>query len=283
MKLASFKPEGAPDLGWSDSAMFGLGIVEIGCAVLYLLPPTATLGAILVTGYLGGAVATHARMGDMFVIPIVFGAIVWLGLLLRDARLRAILPWRGDPTVPPTGGFLAACGKILLTLLVLIGVTAALIAALPADYKITRSITIDAPPSKVFEQVNDFNNWKAWSPWLKLDPDAKVTIEGAPGKDSTYKWVGNDQVGEGMMTLTESRSDELVRFKLNFIKPFEGVADSEFTFKAKDEKTTVTWTMTGQRDFKDKAIGLVMDFYIGGKFDEGLKSMKSVVEKSSAK
>src|SRR5438105_1658478 len=72
LKFVNFKPEGAPNIGWSDSAMLGLGLVEVGCTVLYLCPRTAVLGAILLTGYLGGAVATHVRIGDPpFYVPMI--------------------------------------------------------------------------------------------------------------------------------------------------------------------------------------------------------------------
>jgi len=72
-----------------------LGIVEASCAILYLIPRTAVLGAILVTGYLGGAVATHARVGDpAFITPALLGVIAWLGLFLRDRRVRALIPLR---------------------------------------------------------------------------------------------------------------------------------------------------------------------------------------------
>ncbi len=81
-------------LGYDDNIAFALGIVEIACTVAYLIPQTSVLGAILLTGYLGGAVATHVRIGDQFIPPIAFGVLVWLGLYLRDARLRALLPLR---------------------------------------------------------------------------------------------------------------------------------------------------------------------------------------------
>ena len=74
-----------------------VGIVLVASTILYLIPPTSVLGAILLTGYLGGAVASHVRLGQgMFEIlfPVVFGALLWGGLVLRDARLRAVLPWR---------------------------------------------------------------------------------------------------------------------------------------------------------------------------------------------
>jgi uncharacterized protein YndB with AHSA1/START domain len=280
VKVMDIKPpEGSPDIGWSESAMFGLGIVEIGSAVLYLFPPTAVLGAIVMTAYLGGAVATHVRIGDpMFWPAIILGILAWFGLRLRDGRLRAILPWRGDPSGAPTGGFLAGFARFLLTLVVIGGVLAGLIAAMPTNYRITRSTTIDAPPENVFEQVNDFHKWGAWSPWLEIDPNAKVTIEGSPGKDATYKWSGNDKIGEGMITMTESQPNEWIKLKLQIIRPLPNTADAEFTFKAKEDKTVITWTMTGERDFKGKAIGVVFDPIIGGMFDKGLAKMKAVVE-----
>ncbi len=83
------------NLGWPAQYMMILGIVEISCTIIYLVPNTAVLGAILLTGYLGGAVATHARLGQpAFAIAIVVGMLVWLGLFLRDARIRALVPWR---------------------------------------------------------------------------------------------------------------------------------------------------------------------------------------------
>jgi hypothetical protein len=83
------------DLGYQPYLIVPLGFVEIGCVILYLIPRTSVLGAIFMTGYLGGAVATHARMSDpMFVAPFILGTLVWLGLLLREPRLRPLLPLR---------------------------------------------------------------------------------------------------------------------------------------------------------------------------------------------
>ena len=86
--------EGFVGLGFPESFALGIGIVEIACAVLYVIPRTSVLGAILLTGYLGGATATHLRIGEPFFIPIVLGVLVWGGLYLRDERLRALLPLR---------------------------------------------------------------------------------------------------------------------------------------------------------------------------------------------
>lgn len=81
-------------LGYAESHALGIGILEIVCTVIYVIPRTSVLGAILLTGYLGGATATHVRIGDQFFAPIVLGVLVWLGLFLRDGRLRALLPLR---------------------------------------------------------------------------------------------------------------------------------------------------------------------------------------------
>lgn len=86
--------EGFDRLGWPIRLAVALATIEIVCAILYLLPHTAVLGAILTTGYLGGAIATHLRIGDDFVPPIIIGVLAWLGVYFREARLRAILPLR---------------------------------------------------------------------------------------------------------------------------------------------------------------------------------------------
>mgnify|MGYP002777693368 CR=1 FL=1 len=96
MKL-SHQPElvqGFAAFGFAESLLTPIGLVCLACAVLYLIPQTAVLGAILVTAYLGGAVVTHVRIGDAFISPIVIGVVVWAGLYLRDPRIRELLPLR---------------------------------------------------------------------------------------------------------------------------------------------------------------------------------------------
>jgi DoxX-like family len=80
--------------GYPADVILWIGLVELSCAVLYVIPPTAVLGAVLLTGYLGGAIATHVRVHDNFIAPAIIGIFVWLGLFLRDPRVRAILPIR---------------------------------------------------------------------------------------------------------------------------------------------------------------------------------------------
>lgn len=78
--------------GFPENTLAPLALLEIACAVLYAIPNTSVLGAVLATGYLGGAVATHVRVGDPFFGPLVLGVLVWAGLYLRDERLRALMP-----------------------------------------------------------------------------------------------------------------------------------------------------------------------------------------------
>ncbi len=80
--------------GYAEGHAMGIGILELACVILYAIPRTSVLGAVLLTGYLGGAVATHVRVGDQFVSPIIIGVVVWLGIFLRDRCVRALLPLR---------------------------------------------------------------------------------------------------------------------------------------------------------------------------------------------
>jgi hypothetical protein len=94
--------EGTVKLGYQESVIVPLGIVLLTCVVLYVIPQTAVLGAILLTGYLGGAVATHVRVGDPLathvLFPVYLGVLIWLGLYLRDGRLRVLVPLRVSAT-----------------------------------------------------------------------------------------------------------------------------------------------------------------------------------------
>jgi uncharacterized membrane protein YphA (DoxX/SURF4 family) len=96
MKLVKPTPvvEGFTKFGFPESVVLPLGIVELVCTVLYVIPRTSVLGAILLTGYLGGAIATHVRASEPFVFQVILGVLVWLGLYLRDERLRALIPLR---------------------------------------------------------------------------------------------------------------------------------------------------------------------------------------------
>ncbi len=101
---AALKLKGGPELakglghlGLPDSMIVPLSILEISCAVIYLIPATSILGAILLTGYLGGAICTHWRVGDPVYVHVVLGILIWLGLYLRESRLKALIPLRKKP------------------------------------------------------------------------------------------------------------------------------------------------------------------------------------------
>src|SRR5580765_4568725 len=172
---------------------------------------------------------------------------------------------------------------ILALILVVVVIFCVVVAMQPEDFKITRVASMNASPDKVFEQVNDFHKWDAWSPWAKLDPAMKTTYSGAAsGTGSSYSWVGNDKVGAGRMTIADSHPSEHIKIDLEFIKPFAAKNVTDFAFKPDGDKTTVTWTMTGKNNFMAKAFNLVMnmDKLVGGDFEKGLGQLKTVVEKT---
>jgi Polyketide cyclase / dehydrase and lipid transport len=156
----------------------------------------------------------------------------------------------------------------------------------PNEFRISRSAKMSAPPSAVFAQVNDYHKWDPWSPWAKLDPNCKVEYSGpTEGVGASFAWSGNDKVGVGRQTIVESVPDEMIRIKLEFEKPFKATSTAEFTFKPEGDQTLVTWSMFGANDFMGKAISLIMDCdkMVGGEFENGLASMKAIVESPAEK
>lgn len=173
-----------------------------------------------------------------------------------------------------------------------LGVIAALIVVFliivstrPNTFSVSRSATIDAPVAKVFEQVNDFRKWQAWSPWAKRDPNMKTTYEGASsGVGAINTWNGDRHVGEGRQTIIESKPNERIRTKLEFIRPFRGENGAQFTFQPQGNQTLVTWSMDGKLNFFTKAFGMFMsmDSMIGKDFESGLAGIKAVTEGKTA-
>ena len=175
--------------------------------------------------------------------------------------------------------------KILIGLAVLVGLFLIVVATRPSAFRITRKATIAAPVSAIFAEVNDFHKWVAWSPFEKFDPAAKKTYEGpTSGVGAIYRWAGNSQAGEGSSTITESRPNELVRMKLEFLKPFKATNTAEFTFEPSGDQTVVTWSMSGNNNFMAKAFGLIMncDKMVGSQFEEGLANLRTLVERTPA-
>jgi uncharacterized protein YndB with AHSA1/START domain len=170
---------------------------------------------------------------------------------------------------------------ILLTLAAAIVIFVIVAAMQPAEFRVSRSALIAAPATKVFAQVNELRKWEAWNPWGKLDPAMKLAYDGPPaGNGASYHWVGNNQVGEGRLTIVESRASEYIRLKLEFTKPFTATNTGEFTFRPEGGGTTVTWSMNGHKNFIAKAMHLFfdMDKMVGGQFAKGLADLKAVSE-----
>lgn len=173
---------------------------------------------------------------------------------------------------------------------IILSVVAALVVAFivfvalrPAEFRITRKGVISAPPPVVFAHVNDFHAWEAWSPWAKIDPECKVRYEGpTAGPGAVFGWSGNNKVGEGRMTIVENRPSEMIRIRLEFLRPFKATNTAEFTFAPASGGTEVTWSMFGCNSFMAKAFSMFcdMDKMVGKDFEKGLAQMKAAVETS---
>ncbi|HEX3135158.1 MAG TPA: SRPBCC family protein [Planctomycetota bacterium] len=171
--------------------------------------------------------------------------------------------------------------KILIVLSGLLIAFLLVVALQPSGFSVARSTTINAPPTTPFAHVNNFHHWQAWSPFEQLDPAMKRTFEGpTEGVGAIYRWIGNDQAGEGSMTVLESRPGELIRIELDFIKPMAGKAEAQFVFRNEGAGSSVSWTMLGQNSFVGKAMCMFMnmDKLVGAQFAEGLASLKRVSE-----
>lgn len=176
--------------------------------------------------------------------------------------------------------------KIFLGLVIAVALFLIVAAFQPEDYRVVRSRTIAAPAATIFTQVNDFHRWTAWSPWEKLDPNMRRTYEGpADGVGAAYGWTGNSKVGEGRCTIMESRPNEFLRMRLDFVKPFVSTCTTEYLFRQEGPQTTVTWSMTGKKNFISKAMCLIMsmDRMVGGQFEAGLANLAAVSENAAKK
>jgi len=170
---------------------------------------------------------------------------------------------------------------VLIAAAAIAAVFAVIVALRPSEFRIARTAVISAPAAAVFTHVNDFHRWQSWSPYEKLDPAMKRSYEGAAaGVGAVYRWSGNNQAGEGSAAITESRPGNLVRIRLEYLRPFAGTNTAELAFKPVGDRTAVTWSLTGKYNFLVKAVGLFMnmDKVIGGQFEEGLAQLRSVSE-----
>jgi Polyketide cyclase / dehydrase and lipid transport len=152
----------------------------------------------------------------------------------------------------------------------------------PNQFSLARSLDMRAPPEKIFAQLNDFKNWKAWSPWEKMDPAMQRSLSGAAsGKGAKYAWSGNKKVGEGNMQITRSVAPSSVVLDLNFLKPIKGSNVTEFKIVPKAGGSQVQWEMRGPTTTMMRIFHAVMDMdaMVGKDFEAGLRNLKSVVER----
>jgi uncharacterized protein YndB with AHSA1/START domain len=171
--------------------------------------------------------------------------------------------------------------KIFVVLVLLVAALAVFVAMQPAEFTISRSRTLAAPPEVVFAFLNDFHQWQAWSPWEKLDPAMRREYSGAPaGPGAVYEWAGNDKVGEGRMTITDATAPETVSIRLEFLKPYPATNTAEFFITPGGLGTEVTWAMSGHNSFTAKAFSLAMnmDKLVGSDFEKGLADLDAVTE-----
>ena len=173
---------------------------------------------------------------------------------------------------------------ILIAIATIVVLLVVIAATRPSDFRVTRTGKMSAPADVVFENVNDLHKWETWSPWARLDPNAKSTFDGpVAGSGSSMAWAGNNKIGEGRMTITESRPNERIQFKLEFFKPFKATNTAEFTFKSEGNQTLVTWSMFGKNNFMGKLIGLFMNCekMVGTQFEKGLADLDSISQQGA--
>jgi uncharacterized protein YndB with AHSA1/START domain len=171
---------------------------------------------------------------------------------------------------------------IAVTVVVAVAALLLYAATKPDTFRVQRSVSIKAPPEKIFALIQDFHQWGAWSPWEKMDPELKRTYSGpASGKGAVYEWQGNSKVGQGHMEITDAQAPRKVVIKLDFLKPFEAHNMGEFLLEPRGDGTTVTWATYGPSPYMSKVIGTFMniDDLIGRDFEKGLADLKAAAEK----
>ncbi len=155
----------------------------------------------------------------------------------------------------------------------------------PDTIHVERSATIAAPADVTLSLVSDLHQWAAWSPWEKLDPNMRRTFAGPPsGVGASYAWAGNDKVGEGRMTITDVKPQQ-VTIKLEFLKPWEATNTTTFVTSADGASTKLTWAMDGPANFMTKlmCVFMPMDKMVGPDFEKGLAQLKPLAEAAARK
>ncbi len=168
-----------------------------------------------------------------------------------------------------------------------LGLAAVIIAILlfattkPDHFEYSSSVTMKAPPAKIFDYVNDLSRFPSWSPFEKLDPNMKKTLSGpTTGEGAISEWEGNTQAGAGRITIVKVTPPSSIQMRLEMFKPMQGDNQVEFTFVPEGEMTKVTWSMRGKNNYVGKLFGVFVDCknMVEKDFTEGLNKLKSIVE-----
>lgn len=157
----------------------------------------------------------------------------------------------------------------------------------PPAFRVERSVFVATEPARVFAHVYDLGKWQAWSPWAKLDPDAKIAFEGPrSGPGAIMRWAGNEKVGRGAMAITEAKPVEALTIQLDFVEPMEGTSVARFTFQPEGQETRVTWSLEGHQGYLERLAGIVLGIdverMIGDDYERGLANLKAVAEAAPA-
>jgi uncharacterized protein YndB with AHSA1/START domain len=173
---------------------------------------------------------------------------------------------------------------VTVAVILAIAIAAVLIfaATKPNTLRVQRATSIKAPAEMIFPLINDFHQWRSWSPYENKDPAMKRTYSGAErGKGAVYAWDGDKNVGSGRMEILEASAPQKIVIKLDFFTPFEGHNTAEFTMLPQGDGTHVTWLMHGPARFMTRLIQVFMnlDNMIGKDFETGLANLKTITEK----
>ncbi len=171
---------------------------------------------------------------------------------------------------------------VLVVLLVAVAGFLAFVASRPGSFRVERTTSVAALPERIYPLVADLRRMDEWSPWDELDPSMKKQFSGDPAQPGAgYSWAGNDQVGEGKMTILEVSPPTRVTFRLEFLKPHQSVATTGFQLVPDGSATKVSWNMEGKLSFMEKLVGVFMDMegMIAKDFDAGLAGIKAIAER----
>lgn len=171
---------------------------------------------------------------------------------------------------------------ILIVIITAVTLVLVLAAGKPDEFRVQRSISIDAPVAQIFASIDSFHRWPTWSPWEKRDPAMERRHSGAvSGRGAVYEWQGNSKVGQGRMEIIEANAPRRIVIKLDFLKPFEAHNTAEFILTPQgEERTDVSWAMSGPTPFMGKVMHVFMnmDRMVGKDFEAGLANLKTVNE-----